>query len=87
MFCYEHPLSPVWSDDSSRSYFDESPVTVQRDGEPLTLYPRTISEVFTELGRAGFRVEVLIEPRPAPNTLLSVTPPSTIVWRARKEGA
>ncbi|HEX2737653.1 MAG TPA: class I SAM-dependent methyltransferase [Acidimicrobiia bacterium] len=87
VFCYEHPMSPVWSDDSSRSYFDESPVTVQRDGEPITLYPRTISEVFTELGRAGFRVEVLIEPPPAPHTLLSVTAPSTIVWRARKEGA
>lgn len=87
VFSYDHPMALARSGDSSRSYSDESPLTVQRDGEPITLYPRTISEVFTELGRAGFRVEVLTEPPPAPNTLLSVTTPSTIVWRARKEGA
>jgi hypothetical protein len=40
--------------------------------------------VFTELGRAGFRVDTVLEPRPdTPGARV----PATIVWRARKEGA
>jgi hypothetical protein len=39
--------------------------------------------VFAGLHRAGYRVDVLLEPQPRDS---SVTVPPTIVWRARKEG-
>jgi hypothetical protein len=58
-------------------------VAVEQHGETLTLHARGIGDVFTELGRAGFRVDTIVEPKPAPNATL----PTTIVWRARKEGA
>jgi hypothetical protein len=68
----------------SRSYFDPGPIDVRRGDEPAQVYVRDVGAVFTELGRAGFRVDTILEPR-------SVTPgarvPATIVWRARKEGA
>jgi ubiquinone/menaquinone biosynthesis C-methylase UbiE len=64
------------------SYFGDEPVMVERDGEPVLLYHRSIGEVFTELNRASFRVEVIVEPRPDSEALV----PNTIVWRARKEG-
>ena len=64
-----------------RSYFDHSPVAIERYGETLALYPRTISEVFTGLTRAGFRTEVLLEPEP-----YGMLVPSAVVWRTRKVG-
>ena len=48
---------------SSARLFDPSPIEVERGGEPVTLYPHTIAEVFTGLHRAGFRVDMLLEPR------------------------
>jgi hypothetical protein len=46
--------------------------------------PKRRLTVFTELGRAGFRVDTILEPRPStPGARI----PDTIVWRARKEGA
>lgn len=69
-----------------RPYFERSPLLLAADGEEVTVWPRSLSEVFTAIGRAGFRVEVILEPEPTagsePNPLL----PATIVWRARKEG-
>jgi hypothetical protein len=41
-----------------------------------------VSDVFQALTRAGFRVELIVEPLPSPDALV----PHTIVWRARKEG-
>jgi hypothetical protein len=46
------------------------------------LYTRNVSELFTELGRAGFRVDTILEPKAGFGEKL----PATIVWRARKEG-
>lgn len=69
-----------------RSTFDRSPVTTEREGEPVTVYPRSVSDVFTALGRAGFRVEVILEPEPIGPTDTRPLVPSTIIWRARKEG-
>ena len=69
---------------SSASYFEPGPIDVERDGESVRVYTRGIGEVFTELGRAGFRVDTVLEPRPdTPGARV----PQTIVWRARKEGA
>jgi len=86
VFSYEHPMS-LCTDDAGtvvRSYFDPGPIDIDRGGEPARVYVRDVGAVFTELGRAGFRVDTILESRP-------VTPgarvPSNIVWRARKEGA
>ena len=64
-----------------RPYGDDSPVTIEVDGEQLTVWPRTISRVFTELGRASFRVDVLAEPASPGSPVARL-----VVWRARKEG-
>lgn len=73
------PISPV----VRMSYFTEDPVTVERDGQPIRVYVRTVEEVFHALSRGGFRVEVLAEPRPSGADALV---PRTIIWRGRKEG-
>ncbi len=86
VFSYEHPMA-LCIDASGvveRSYFEPGPIDVEHDGETARVYTRGISEVFTELGRAGFRVDTVLEPRPdTPGARV----PATIVWRARKEGA
>lgn len=86
VFSYEHPMAlcvgPTGTID--RSYFDPGPIDVERHGERVRVHARGIGDVFTELGRAGFRVDTILEPRPdTPGERV----PSTIVWRARKEGA
>jgi ubiquinone/menaquinone biosynthesis C-methylase UbiE len=86
VFSYEHPMALCVgaSGELERSYFEPGPVDVERNGESARVYTRAIGEVFTELGRAGFRVDTVLEPRPdTPGALV----PATIVWRARKEGA
>jgi SAM-dependent methyltransferase len=95
VFSYEHPIGlcvgreppDTPSTPISRvvrtSYFTDEPVTIERNGEPIRLHVRTISEVFHALSRGGFRVDVLAEPRPPGADALV---PHTIVWRGRKEG-
>ncbi len=86
VFSYEHPMS-LCIDASgvvSRSYFDPGPIDVQRDGDSVHVHVRDVGDVFTELGRAGFRVDTILEPRP---TTPGARVPDAIVWRARKEGA
>jgi len=86
VFSYEHPMGLCVGPSGmvERSYFEPGPVTLERGGESVQVYERTIGEVFTELGRAGFRVDTILEPRP---DAAGAKVPSTIVWRARKEGA
>ncbi len=55
--------------------------------------PRTISQLFTSLGRANFRVDTLLEPEPSGAGRRSPTwhdhmryVPATLVVRARKQG-
>ncbi len=86
VFSYEHPVAVCVGTAGTieRSYFEPGPIDVERDGEAVRVYTRGIGEVFTELGRAGFRVDTVLEPRPdTPGARV----PATIVWRARKEGA
>jgi SAM-dependent methyltransferase len=83
----EHPAPLV------RSYFDRSPrawVTGDRGGHE---YPRTVGDLFTSLGRANFRVDMLLEPEPDPSGRRSAQwrpamqwAPATLILRARKEG-
>ena len=86
VFSYAHPMS-LCTDASgvvARSYFDPGPIDIEVDGQPVRVHVRDVGEVFTELGRAGFRVDTILEPRPStPGARV----PDTIVWRARKEGA
>jgi SAM-dependent methyltransferase len=86
VFSYEHPMALCIGPGGTvdRSYFEPGPIEVERHGEPVRVHARGISEVFTDLGRAGFRVDTVLEPGPdTPGAKV----PSTIVWRARKEGA
>jgi SAM-dependent methyltransferase len=86
VFSYEHPMALCIDEHGTlrHSYFNPGPIVVERHGEPIQLHARAISDVFTELGRAGFRVDTIAEPNPSsPGARV----PSTIVWRARKEGA
>ena len=55
--------------------------------------PRTVSQLFTSLGRANFRVDTLLEPEPAPGGPRSPFwhdhmryAPATLILRARKQG-
>src|SRR3546814_13687 len=46
-----------------RSYWDTAAITAASDDGPADV-PRTISALFTSLGRANFRVDTLLEPEP-----------------------
>jgi SAM-dependent methyltransferase len=86
VFSYTHPMALCVDEGGqvSRSYFDPGPIDVELDGAPARVHVRDVGDVFTELGRAGFRVDTIVEPRPAtPGARV----PESIVWRARKEGA
>ncbi len=71
----------------SRSYFDTSPIDVGPEGEPVLVTRHTLSEVFTGLTRSGFRVDTLLEPEPTRTPGGRALLPTTVVWRARKEGS
>jgi hypothetical protein len=59
-------------------------MTVDRAGEPVTLYPRTLADEVTALHRAGFRIDALVEPVPAGDDRALL--PTSVIWRAKKEG-
>jgi SAM-dependent methyltransferase len=99
VFSYEHPMTlavgredaapgglPLGSVEVRRSYFDPGPVRVQREGEEMTLFSRTTSDVFAALHRAGYRVDTLLEPEPVRSGDPGPAVPPAIIWRARKEG-
>jgi hypothetical protein len=83
VFSHAHPFSLCVDEGRlARPYLDTGPVTTTRWGESVTVYPRSLGETFTDLSRAGFRVDAFVEPRGSAGTQV----PSTVVWRARKEG-
>jgi SAM-dependent methyltransferase len=99
VFAYEHPLAlavgrddaepgglPLGSLEVRRAYFDPGPVEVARDGDKVTMFPRTIADVFAALHRAGYRVDAFLEPEPLQSSDPGPAMPTTVVWRARKEG-
>ncbi len=100
VFSHEHPLALATAHDAPapgtvpepagpavvrRSVFDPSPIGLDRSGEQITLYPRTIADELTTLHRAGFRIDVLLEPAPVGDDRALL--PTSVIWRARKEGA
>jgi SAM-dependent methyltransferase len=98
VFSLTHPAYEMIDDNDQeplmirRSYYDRSPIAYDREGT-VNDYPRTFSDLFTDLVRTGFRVDVVLEPEPAPagprspewrETFHMV--PRTLILRARKEG-
>ncbi len=69
-----------------RSYFDPKPVDVYRDDEQIRVYPRTVADTFASLHRAGYRVDVVLEPQAMQASDPGPEVPATMIWRARKEG-
>jgi SAM-dependent methyltransferase len=99
VFAYEHPVAlcagrdeqgpgglPLGNLEVRRSYFDLGPIELVREGEKLTVWPRTIADVFAALHRAGYRVDALIEPEPVQSADPGPSLPTTVIWRARKDG-
>jgi SAM-dependent methyltransferase len=99
LFSLPHPayamVDPA-SDDPLRlvrTYWDRSPRAWSTDTGTGADRPRTVSEVFTSLSRANFRVDTILEPEPAADAIRSAFwsqamawVPSTLIVRARKEG-
>lgn len=99
VFSFDHPVAltvgrdatepgalPLGTREVRRSWFDGSPCSVRRDGEEISVIPRSIAAVFASLHRAGYRTEVLLEPEPLRSDDPGPALPTTVVWRARKEG-
>ncbi len=75
-----------------RSYWDPAPIS-GTDPAGRADVPRTISTLFTSLGRANFRVDTVLEPEPPPRGPRSSGwvdamqyVPATLIVRARKQG-
>lgn len=100
VFSMPHPASHLIDDDDPvqpllirRSYFDRTGVNYDWEGLPLAAHHHTISDLFTGLGRANFRVDTVLEPEPLADGPRSAHwreaykwVPRTLVLRARKEG-
>jgi len=99
VFSCDHPMAlavgrdgaapgalPLGTLEVRRSYFDPRPAEVIRADERITVFPRTIADTFASLHRAGYRVDVLLEPEPTQSSDPGPDVPTVIVWRARKEG-
>lgn len=72
-----------------RSAFDEQPFA--HDDPRAGTHVRSVGALFTELARAGFRVDHVLEPAPVEEGGPHWTPlmrgvPATLILRARKEG-
>jgi len=76
-----------------RSYFDRAPLPWAVGEDSGTDYPLTISDLFTSLTRANFRVDAVLEPEPGKAghrsnywTDVMRWVPATLILRARKQG-
>jgi SAM-dependent methyltransferase len=99
VFSVPHPAYAMLDPDRDgppevvRSYFDRTPRPWAVDDHAGQEHPRTLSDLFTSLGRANFRVDTLLEPEPegagrhSPlwRPAMAWAPP-TLILRARKEG-
>jgi SAM-dependent methyltransferase len=77
----------------ARPYWDREPRGWTVPGEDGVEHPRTISDLFTSLSRANFRVDTLLEPEPPSDVVRGPVwsramawVPATLILRARKEG-
>jgi SAM-dependent methyltransferase len=99
VFSHEHPMRlavgrdgvgpgvlPLGRLEVRRSYFDREPIMVTSEDEAIQMWPRTIADVLSALHRAGYRVDALLEPEPIRSSDPGPAAPTSIIWRARKEG-
>lgn len=99
VFSVPHPAYAMLDPDSEvppqvvRPYFERSPRAWATEEHAGHEYPRTLSDLFTSLGRANFRVDTLLEPEPDASGRRSPLwrpamqwAPATLILRARKEG-
>ncbi len=100
VFSMPHPVAHLIDDDDPeqpllirRSYFDRTSVNYDWEGLPLSAHHHTVSDIFTGLCRANFRVDIVLEPEPTADGHRSPhwrdayrLVPRTLVMRARKEG-
>jgi SAM-dependent methyltransferase len=100
VFSLPHPAYDMVDDDNGeqpllirRPYFDRSPIEFDWNGNKFTAYHHTISDLYMGLTRAGYRVDVLVEPEPNAGGPRSIFwretfryVPRTLIVRARKEG-
>lgn len=92
-----HPAKGVVD---GRSYFESGPTIEVRDDVSFTCYPRTISDLYTNISRAHFEIDMIVEPQHSAREdtsagstktrqkAKSVQPlvPETLILRARKLG-
>jgi hypothetical protein len=99
VFSVPHPafcmLDPAGPDPLKlvRTYWDTTERPWETEQTSGFDHPRTISDLFTSLSRANFRVDTIIEPEPAADVVHSpywsttmAWAPATLILRARKEG-
>lgn len=100
VFSIPHPMLRVVDPDDPeqpllvrRSYFDRSMDFTGDEWPELPYHHHTVSDLFTGLMRANFRLDVLLEPEPLADGVRSPFwsdvcqwLPSTLIIRARKEG-
>ncbi len=78
---------PLGTLEVRRSYFDTPRRQRHRDDEPIQLCPRTIADVFAGAAPRRLPRRLLLEPEPAAHRRSRARrSPTSIVWRARKEG-
>lgn len=92
VFSLPHPFTPLLrlaGDGSIRVVRTSNSRVPLGEGAMIT-YPHQFADVLTSLTRANFRVDVILEPDPDPNTQVfnpaAGWVPTTLVIRARKEG-
>ena len=68
------------------SYFDEAPIMIREFNDEFRMFPRSMSMLFSALGRAGFGVDALIEPEPIAQSFIGPAVPGTLIVKARKLG-
>jgi len=99
VFSFDHPAAlavgredaapgglPLGRLEVRRSYNEPGPLKIVREGEDMELWPRTIADVFASTHRAGYRVDVLLEPEPLRSADPGPQVPTMVICRARKEG-
>lgn len=99
VFSLPHPAYDMIDDDAEepllirRSYFDRSPIDYEWNGITFTDYHHTMGDLFSGLGRSGYRLDTVLEPEPTTSGPRSMFwrdsfrfVPRTLIIRARKEG-
>ncbi|MGH9300989.1 MAG: class I SAM-dependent methyltransferase, partial [Acidimicrobiales bacterium] len=78
VFSLSHPAYDIIEDSPAdhapavrRSYFDRSPMDYVADGVPFTQYHHSFSDLYMQLLRASYRVDLVAEPEPGPGADLS----------------